>query len=166
MTYHAAGAIEDIGLAPYKIAGNPVLALLAQLNRFTGKTVKIGSGGPCIGARVYVPTAFPLVPVVPPRAADAAQLIVWSRYACVDPALQSLKKVAWTLHSDSWSWTMNNLAEITTTLAQVADGLGLEPATTGITAVDPKMKPKFPTMTVVLIGALAVAAVVVARRKS
>jgi hypothetical protein len=165
VTYHAIGAVEDIGLSPYKISGNPVLALLAQLNRFAGKTVSIG---PTCGARRFVAKPFPLVPVVPELAAAAAQTIVFDRYSCVDPSLISKQKLAWVLEAKGgwWAWTMNNLAEITVTLAQVADGLGLEPATVGITAVDPKMKLKFPTMTVVMLGALAVAAVVVSRRMS
>jgi len=45
-----------------------------------------------------------------------------------------------------------------------ADSLGLAPASVGITTVDPKMKPPFPMMTVLALGALAIGAVMLSRR--
>jgi len=166
MSYHAAGAIEDIGKSPYNpIAGNPVIALLAQINRFAGKTLNIG--GTC-GARKLVAAAHPLVPTLSQRAAEDAALIMWQRYSCVPLDLWSAKREKWAADGffvgNAWVFVLNNVNEITITLAQLADKLGLEPASTGITARDPKMTPKFPVMTVVMLAALSVGAVMISRR--
>jgi hypothetical protein len=158
------GAIEDVGLSPYKISGDPVTALVAQLNRFAGKT--INPGGLCKAMRP-VGQPFPLIAAIDTRAADAAATIVWLRYSCSPIDVSSKDKEAWALRGQTYAWVfvMNNINEITTTIAQFGDKLGLEPAKVGITERDPKMTPKFPFVTVALLGALAVGAVAVSWRK-
>jgi hypothetical protein len=161
------GAIEEAGASPYKISGDPVTALIAQLNRFAGRTVS-PPGGVC-GATKYVVASFPLGPIATPQAADAAALLVWRRYSCAPRDTRSASKEKWAADGlfggNTWAFVMNNLVEITTTIAQFGDSIGLDPATVGITERDPKMTPKFPVMTVALLGALAAAAFVVSRRK-
>jgi hypothetical protein len=177
--HHAVGAIEDTGLSPYDISGNPVTALVAQVNRFAGKTVKTAQSGNIealkqgttrigCGDRVFLSSPLPLIPSIDPRGANIATLIVWTRYACSPLLMASASKEAWALNGTAspWTFVMNNLKELTVTIAQYADSLGLEPAKVGITKVDPKMTPKFPTMTVVILGALALAAVFVSRRRA
>ena len=157
MTYrYSIGAIEDIGAAPYKIEGNPVIALVAQLNRFAGRTVNVGPR--C--TRRYVTEAFPLVPVISEQAAFIANQIMFDHYTCVDPSMVPTAKVNQIMAARGgyWSWVMNNLNEITTTIAQVADGAGIQPAKVGITVVDPKMTPKLP-VGMLLISAAAVGAI-------
>jgi hypothetical protein len=160
------GAIEDTGASPYQIKGDPVTALVAQLNRFAGKSVAPGS---CGAARLVADPPFPVAPVLDDRAVSSAALIVWRRYSCVSIDVWSKTKEKWAADalfgSNTRGWVMSNLAEITTTIAQFGDSLGLGPASVGITTLDPKMTPKFPTMTVVALGLLAVGAVVVSRRK-
>jgi hypothetical protein len=159
------GAIEDAGASPYQIKGDPITALVAQLNRFAGKSVSPGS----CGAARLVSAPFPVAPVMDERAVTAAALIVWRRYSCVPVDVWSKAKEKWAADGmfggNTRAFVMANLAEITTTIAQLGDSLGLEAATVGITARDPKMTPKFPTMTVVGLGVLAIGAVLVSRRK-
>ncbi len=169
MTYLSAfGDLTDVGISPYKISGDPVTALVAQVNRFAGKTVR--AGGTC-GARTLVPKAFPLGPVITEASATAAALIVWTRYTCVPVELRSPTKEKWISDGlfnpkpSTWSFAMNNLHELTITIAQFGDSLGFAPATVGITQVDPKMAPKFPIRTVALLGVLALGAFMVSRRK-
>jgi hypothetical protein len=170
MTYCSMGAITDIGASPYKISGDPVTALVAQLNRFVGKTVDAGCGG-----ITPVPSAFPLVPAISNSAAQAAALILWQRYRCAPSDVWSKTKDDWAssaLFSGgdpvppavTWSFVMNNLTEVTTTIAQFADTQGLAPADVGITQVDPKLTPKFPVGTAVIVGALAIGAYLLSRR--
>jgi hypothetical protein len=168
MTYHRynIGAIEDIGLTPYQVSGNPVMALIAQLNRFAGKTVD--PGAKC-GKRNYLPYgALPLVTTLDSKAATTANLIVYDRLNCISDVslldFKAMEKVNNAL-TNPIPWAMANLGDITIQIAQFADSLDLPPASVGITTRDPKMTPKFPTVTVLLLGALAVAAVLVSRRK-
>jgi len=160
------GTVEDTGASPYQIKGDPVVALLAQLNRFAGKTVK--PGGTC-GERRLVGAPFSLQPpIIDDRAATSAVLIVWQRYSCVPLDVWSSRKEKWIaahLGGDARDFVRSNLNELTVTIAQFGDSLGLDAAKVGITELDPKMKPKFPVMTVVLLGALAIGAVVVTRMK-
>jgi hypothetical protein len=171
--------VENIGLSPYQIAGNPALALIAQLNRFAKRTITlppITDSCRTKGTRNYLRMVadsnqpLPMVPVIDPTVANLAHLIMYDRLTCVAPGLGDPRKLKQVVDAEGDGkiiiWAMSNTKDITTQIAQFADKLGLDPAKVGITAVDPKMKSKFPTMTVVLIGALAVAAVVVARRKS
>lgn len=161
------GAIEDVGLSPYQIAGHPVTALIAQLNRFAGRTVK--PGGSC-GSRNYLPHgALPLATTLDDKAATTANLIMYDRLNCISDVslldFKAMKKVNEALGPGVIPWAMSNLNNITIQIAQFADSLDLPAASVGITTRDPKMTPKFPFVTVALLGALAVAAVVVSRRK-
>jgi len=115
--------------------------------------------------RVFLKTPLPLIPSITPNGANTASTIVWQRYACAQIGLDSPKKESWAYNgvltgSDSRAFVLANIAEITITLAQYADSLGLEPAKVGITEVDPRIARKFPTVTVVILGALALAAAV------
>lgn len=164
------GAVDDIGaigVSPYQIAGNPVMALIAQLNRFAGRTVS--PGGKC-GTRNYLPHgAIPLSSVLDDHAATIANVMFYDTLNCVsDERLMDFKKMASvnaSLGPNVIAWAMANLSEVTTKLAQYGDMLGLSPAAVGITTVDKRLSPKFPVMTVALLGGLAVVAFVVSRRK-
>ena len=170
MTYdfrYNIGSIEDTGLSPYRVAGNPVIALIAQLNRFAGRTVNPGGG--CT-SRDYLPRGpLPLVTALDDKAATTANLIMYDRLNCLaDVSLidhRRLKAVREAL-VNAVPWAMANLATITTQIAQFADSLGLSPAAVGITKVDPKMTPKMSTTAMLLLGVAGVAAVfMIARRK-
>jgi hypothetical protein len=155
------GAIEDIGASPYKISGDPVTALVAQVNRFSkGQSM----GGTCPPMKAFTP--LPLVAGLSQQGATIAWALAGRRFDCAPSELRSAAKVDWvTKGSDNpWVWAMNNLNELTITLAQYGDSLGLAPASVGITQRDPKMTPKFPMVTAVLLGALAIGAVVISRR--
>lgn len=168
MSYHSynIGDVPQIGENPYKITGDPVIALIAQLNRFAGKT--ISPGGKC-NSRDYLPAgALPLATTLNDRAATIANVIVYDSLDCIDDErlkdFRAMAKVREGLMS-SVPWAMTNLSDITVRIAQFADSKGLSPADVGITEVDKKIAPKFPTMTVALVGGLAVAAYLVSRRK-
>ncbi len=159
------GAIDDIGASPYQIAGDPVMALVAQLNRFAGKTVTVGPK--CV--RSYLPNgAIPLTTIMSAQIATVAYLMAYDKANCIaDERLIDFAKLAAMRagQSDPTTWAMRNLTDLTTQIAQLGDVSGLSPAAVGITKVDPKVAPKFPTMTVALVGALAVAAFVVYKGK-
>lgn len=166
MSYIHLGAVEDIGASPYQVKGDPVTALIAQLNRFAGRT--LSPGGKC-GSRKYLSSAIPLSTVLDDRAATAANILMFDRLSCVsDERLidqtQLAKVMAGT--ANPIPWAMANLSNITVQIAQLGDSLGLDPASVGITAVDPKLKPKFPMTTVIVVGVLALGALVVARSRS
>ena len=168
MSYHSynIGDIADVGVSPYQVVGDPVIALIAQLNRFAGRTVN--PGGKC-GARNYLPGgALPLVSAINDKVASTANLMMYDRLNCIsDSSLLDFRKMK--AVNDALTnpvpWLTANLADVTTQIAQYADSLGLPTASVGITTRDPKMSPSFPTKTVMLIGALALAAFVVSRRK-
>lgn len=159
------GDIADVGVTPYSIQGNPVMALIAQLNRFAKKTVN--PGGKC-GSRNYLPQgALPLVTTLDEKAATTANLIMYDRLNCIsDVTLLDFRKMK--VVNDALTnpipWAMANLNDITTQIAQFADSLDLAPAAVGITTRDPKMTPSFPTKTVLLLGGLALAAFFITRR--
>lgn len=167
MSYIHLGAVENVGASPYQVKGDPVTALIAQLNRFAGRTVN--PGAKC-GSRNYLPQgALPLATVLDDRAATAANLIMYDRLNCIsDERLIDQNKLAKVRNglANSISWAMANLADVTVQIAQLGDSLGLAPASVGITTVDPKLKPKFPMTTVVILGVLALGAVIVARSRS
>ncbi len=146
------------GLAPYQVQGDPVVALIAQVNRFAGRSLKIGT----CGSRAYVPRAFPLNGGLTDAVTTAAALIIHDRYACVAVQIVNPQKLQWAIQgiSDSIAFVSQNLDEITLTLAQVGDSLGLSPANVGITTVDPKLKPKSKLPYIVFGGSLLVAAIV------
>jgi hypothetical protein len=166
-----AGAISDAGASPYQTTGNPVIALIAQLNRFVGKTVPMPPNSSC-GARNYLPNGpLPLTPVLDNHAATVAWAIIDDRLHCIaDVSLIDNKSGAAQRQAaglmDPIPWAMGDLNSITVQIAQFADSLGLDPATVGITKTDPKMAAPFP-MTLVLLGVGALAALYfVTRRKS
>lgn len=169
MSYHSyniggLGAIEDIGVAPYQVSGDPVMALIAQINRFN-RSINLGGG---CGSRNYLPHGkLPLATVLSDQAATMANVIMYDRFNCVDSSLIDFRKLK--LIRDGSAnpipWANANLRDITVNIAQFADSLGLPTASVGITTVDPRVAPKFPTLTVVALGALALGAVLFARRK-
>lgn len=132
---------EDTGLAPYRIQGDPVVALIAQLNRFAGSSYKVGTG---CSARRYVSRVLPLMPTLTDEAATAANILLYDRYNCVSLDTWGKQKAKWALDgmNDSIPFVLANLEEITLTIAQVGDALDLAPASVGITNVDPRLKPK------------------------
>lgn len=160
MTYHRynIGAIEDIGLAPYQVQGDPVKALIAQLNRFAGKT--ISPGGKC-GTRNYLPHgALPVVSVLDEKAATTANLIVYDSLNCIsDERLLDFKamKTVNDALTNPIPWAMANLANITVRIAQFADSKGLAPASVGITTVDPNVTPKTSPTTIIFLAGVALA---------
>ena len=163
--YVPVGAIAELGTSPYQIKGDPTVALIAQLNRFAKRTVSPGGG---YGNRNYLPAGeLPLASSLDDKAATTAVLIVNDRYGCVAVDVFSKQKAAWALSglANAVPFVTANLAELTTTIAQFGDSLGLSPATVGITNRDPKFTPKFPVTTVAIVGALALAAIIVSRRK-
>jgi hypothetical protein len=189
VTYHRynMGAIDvdtRAGAVPYLVEGNPVVALLAQLNRFVGKTVK-GPGCPA-GQQPTYPydrpigssssRSFQLLPALSEDAATAAVQTAYARYACAPTELQqgaasvTQNKIKWLIDAmgsqSQWSFVMNNLDELTTTIAQFGDRLGYPAASVGITKVDPLVAPKAnPFIAVAVIG-LAIGAFFMLGRKS
>lgn len=167
MSYHYLGDITDAGASPYQIKGDPVTALIAQLNRFAGRT--LSPGGKC-GSRKYLSAALPLATVLSDQAATAANILMYDRLSCLtDERLIDQNQLAKVMAGtgNPIPWAMSNLQSITIQIAQLGDSLGLSPASVGITAVDPKLKPKFPmTAAIVIGGVLLVGAIVVARSRS
>ena len=169
MSYHSynLGAIEDMGLNPYNITGDPVMALIAQLNRFAGKTVQ--PGGTC-GARNYLPGgALPLTTPINDKSATTANIIVYDSMNCIsDERLMNFKAMA-TINSaltNPVPWVTANLKDVTVRIAQFADSLGLSPAAVGITATDPKVTPKMSPLVLVSLGVVGVGLIfMLSRRK-
>lgn len=168
MTYHyGMGALtidEKVGVSKYTIKGDPVIALLAQLNRFAGEQVK---AGPTCDARVFVPRPFPLVRSLSFPAANQAWLLFLRILSCAEYEARNHKRVEKVaVVDDVVSWVTSNMAEVTVTIAQLGDSLGLAPAPVGITERDERVTPKFPTTAVLLVGLALGAAYVYKRRKS
>jgi hypothetical protein len=157
----ATPAIDTTGLAPYTVQGDPVQALIAQLNRFAGKTLAVGS---CRAAR-YVSRTIPLSSGLTYEAALLAANLMYSRYDCVPISLWGDDRVRWIAKGrdgDVVGFVAQNLAEFTVTIAQLGDQLGLDPASVGITTVDPKlarrkMWPFYVGGAIALLGAFAFA---------
>lgn len=173
MTYHGTlGAIsidEDTGASPYKITGDPVVALIAQLNRFAGKSIQL-KGENCKATRRYLGAKLPLVAVLNDKAAITANVIMYDIVSCVfdvrmiDPKLQ--RRVMDGL-ANAIPWAISNLADITVRIAQFGDAEGLDPAVVGITKRDDRVTPKFDPTTAVLVVAVALGALYVLKvRKS
>ena len=163
--YVAAGAIEEAGTGT-AIVGDPIIALKAQLNRFAGKSFNpSGVKEP----RRYVTMAFPLASGnLTDQQATVATIIVYDRYVSAPLEVYSAAKAAWAfrgLSGDTVAFVTANLAEITTTVAEYGDSLGLDPASVGITTRSPKFRSRFPYGTVALVGGLVVAAILVARKR-
>lgn len=165
--YVATGAdISEAGASPYQVKGDPVVALIAQLNRFAGKTVSPSSH--CT-SRNYLPGGpLPLASSLSLHAATIANLIATDRYNCAPTGTYSKAKALWITNGSDGkevAFATANLAELTITIAQFADSLGLPAATVGITERDPKMTPKMPVVTIAVVGVLAIVAVAMSRRK-
>ena len=168
MTYHSynIGAIEDIGVSPYQITGDPVVALIAQLNRFAGKTVN--PGAKC-GPRNYLPRGpIPTTSGVNDHVATIANLIMYDRLNCIsDTSLLDFRKMAAVnaALTTPVPWVNANIRDITVQIAQFADSLGLAAATAGITTKDPKFTPKLPLMPIAFGIALVGGLYFVTRKK-
>jgi len=148
------------GANPYgAVEGNPIVALIAQVNRFAGKTIpcSVSSGAASGGLRV-LNNPLPLTPVVTGDVAYAAAQITYARYNCSGMDFWSDTKSNWVLRalqSDTIAWVNQNLNELTVTLAQYGDSQGYPPADVGITKVDEKVTPKkLSKTTVVSVGAI------------
>lgn len=123
------------------IDGDPTIALVAQLNRFAGKDLKAASYA---APRVYVRTAFPLVPILSDQVATAAALILVDRYAYAPIGTYSATKHKWAMDGfagDSIGFVSKHLAEITRTIAEFGDRLDLPVASVGITGRADKFSP-------------------------
>lgn len=158
------GGIEELGLGP-QIAGDPVLALIAQLNRFAGKTVAPGYG---CRPRQYLAAALPMVPTLDDKTATTAVLILNDRYSCVPIDLFNKSKADWANSglTETTVFVTKNLAEIVITIAQYGDKVGLSPAQYGITERDPKFAPNLlTTKNIVIAGGVLVLGALVMRRK-
>lgn len=162
------GGIEDLGLGP-QVNGDPILALIAQLNRFAGKTV--APGFRC-KPTVYLHGALPMAPELSDKAASTAWLLMGQRYSCVPDDQFSQSKNAWVNSfnagsiADTKAWVQSNLNEITITIAQFGDKLGLAPAAYGITERDTKFTPSLtPTTAIFAVGAVGLGLVLALRRK-
>jgi len=170
---------SSMGLNPYVNSGDPVVSLVAQVNRFAKHTVAL-----LCGPRNYLPAGalplpskvtLPMVGTITPlteHAAAIALLILIDSMSCVEAELIDRKRLAILLNvgdrSKAVEWLLKNLSDTTVRIAQFADSLGLDPAPVGITKRDPNIKPKPKTssaiLAVVLLGVLAVGAVVITRR--
>ena len=170
MSYHSynLGAIEDMGLNPYNITGNPVMALIAQLNRFAGKSITLKGEG-CNATRKYLPGgALPLATTLSDKAAATATLIVYDAATCLSDVRFIDKR--WTQNflarTDDIGYVMANLNDITVRIAQFADSKGLNPAAVGITTVDPKLTPKMSPLVIASLGIVGVGLIfMLSRRK-
>ena len=159
--------ISTVGLNPYgKVDGNPVVALIAQLNRFAGKAFDEPG---CSPPSTFLKTPLPLVAVLDRQTASVANVIVTHSVSCVsDATLVDFKEVR--LLKEAWlrdpiGWVTSDLTGITVRIAQYADSLGLALATAGITKRDPNIKPPpaFP-VGLVFLGLIAIGGAVFAWR--
>lgn len=167
MTYHhvmgALNVSDKLGVTKYDIQGDPVIALLAQLNRFAGRSVKL----PRCESKVLVPRAFPLVRSLTFPAANQAHNIVYLMSWCVEPGTGDSKRTERLASvSDVVGWVTENIREVTVTLAQLGDSFGYAPATVGIVERDERLAPRFPTTALLLVGVAVGAAFILKRRKS
>jgi len=169
-----ASDVMNVGVSPYTVEGDPVVALIAQLNRFAGKSVRLPS--PCtswtnpFARRKYLNAPIPLNAGYSHQMVITASMIIYDRLYCSDwvggkkPVLMTSLLIARSMNQEE-NWLKINLADVTVQIAQFADSLGLDPASTGITERDLRLVPsKFPTGMLLLVGALAVGAGVLAWR--
>jgi len=172
------GSAFDIVAKIYKLSGDPVIALIAQINRFVGVTVK----GPGCPQRIQ-PTRgwdqgkpFPLQPTLSQFAAEAATEIAIARFQCADQLLaattesgmvsQFSQQAKWIAEGrakyGASMFVLNNLQWFTETIARFADFHGRPVAEVGITNVDKeifnkgeKASPMKAVAAVALLGLLA-----------
>lgn len=149
-----------------QVQGDPVVALLAQLNRFAGKELLVGGSK---APRVYVRAAFPLATGnLTDAQATAAVMILIDRYQSAPLGTYSGSKASWAINglANAIPFVTANLEEITTTIAEFGDSLGLSPAPVGITTKAEKFKPKFPYGTVAIVGGFFAVVAIMARRRT
>lgn len=172
MTYFPVGGDASVdkrvAAATQKIQGDPLIALLAQLNRFAGKEVKIST----CPARKYVGAKFDLKSRLDHRAATAADMIYDARWSCAPQSLDvplSTQQRDLLKHDYAYQLLLKvsaNLETVARTIAQVGDLAGLPPAEVGITDVDPSLAPRgLPTSVIVSLGVAAIAALILLRSK-
>jgi hypothetical protein len=143
-------AFIDAGL-PYNVEGNPVIALIAQVNRFINYTVK-GPGCPNGSQPTLGFSKFPVQPALTPDAAYCAIMIMRARHLCSDPNLRWTGSTAdiggkgslqWldagSKAQGDWTFVMNNLDWFTKSIAQFADYLGRDVAAVGIKVADTRV---------------------------
>lgn len=172
MSYFPTGDVsvdKRVAAATQKIQGDPKIALLAQLNRFAGKEVKISACPP----RKYVGAKFDVNGALDHRAVTAAWLIYEARWSC---APQSLDVALGTQQRDllkhDYSYQLMikvvaNIEAVARTIAAVGDLAGLAPAEVGIVDIDPNLRPKgLPTSVIVSLGVAAIGALILLRSKS
>jgi len=157
------GAIEEMGTS-VMVQGDPVVALIAQLNRFAGKQVTLSSGKKA----TYVKAPFALATgKITDAIATSAAMILVDRFQDAPLETYDQTSVDWAiagLAGDTVAFVTGNLATITVAISQFGDKLGLEPAKVGITKRDPRFQPNTPWGIIALLGALTIGAVVVARK--
>jgi hypothetical protein len=144
-----------------EISGDPVIALVAQVNRFAGKSLKLGAA-----TQMPVKTTYPLASVLTDAVATAAVMLVYDRYQYAPLDFYSAAKAKWANSglSDSIGFVSQNLRELVVTLAEYGDSLNLPPASVGVTKrVLPQGKLDFRLLAVA--GGLMALAFVVAGRK-
>lgn len=155
MSYLPAGAIDTNAGAGPVIQGDPVVALLAQLNRFAGKTLSPPGGA---APRKYVSAEFTLgATAFDTRAASSAVAILIDRYQYAPLTGYDKSKVIWATSGldDPKTFVLANLDIIVPQIALYGDSLNLPAAPVGITTRDPKFTPSV-TPAQVVIGALAI----------
>lgn len=155
---------EDTGLGP-QVQGDPMIALLAQLNRFAGRTLNAGvncTGCKKTSSRRYVAAPYPLVAnAFNLAAATSAVMLLVDRYQYVPDSSFDKRLSDWAMsgYDDPMSFVLDNTATIVPMIAQFGDRLGLDPAEVGITERDPRIPKPFPTGKVVaavgVVGAVA-----------
>lgn len=173
MTYHyGVGDLqidEIVGSSIYQIAGNPIVALLAQLNRFAGKKIKIGTeSGDACKARIFVARPYRLVPTLTDEQATIANIMMHAILTCVGTNVRDFKQAKKVSDGvlNAVGWATQNAEYLTIQFAQLGDLLGLDAATVGITRRDPRVTPKFPTTAVLVVGLALGAMFVLKRRQS
>ena len=175
----AAPALPDIattGLSPYDpIKGHPIVALIAQLNRFAGQ--KITLGATCSGrSQMYLSSRLAEQPALSALAASTAHLILYDSMSCLedermidvqtrDAMEKSIAQVGEQI------WMLGNLASVTVKLALFADSHGLAPASVGITKAAPgsasSKAPGAPIGWILLgLGAIAAGAALLLTRRA
>jgi hypothetical protein len=187
----AAPALPDIattGLNPYDpIKGNPIVALIAQLNRFVGRKVTHGSA--CYGIEpgakltsgqnlsvTYLTKPFEELPSLSSHAADTAHLILYNILTCPEDARMIDTQTRDAMEKSiaqmgEQLWVLGNLASVTVKLALFADSQGLPPAPVGITKAAPgsasSKSPGAPIGWILLgLGALAAGAALLLTRRA
>lgn len=154
--------ISELGTGS-QVSGDPILALIAQVNRFAGKTIDPGFG---CKVRKYLSSPLAMVPMIDDKTATTALMILYDRYNCVPVELVG-PKAKWVTDGlgNAIPFVQSNLNEITTTLAQFGDKNGLPVAAYGITTKAPMFTPSLSIPLVVGGGVLLLAVLVASRRK-